>query len=75
MLGNWAAAQLGLTGDVAAAYANGLVTADLASQTSEGTLHRVSEDLAKKDISEQQVAQKMNEFLHVALAQIESGNS
>jgi hypothetical protein len=74
MLGNWAAAQLGLTGEAAVAYSNGLVTADLESQTSEATLHEVSKDLAKKGISEQQVAKKMNEFLHIALEQIESGN-
>jgi hypothetical protein len=74
MLGNWAAAQLGLTGDAAVAYSNGLVTADLENQTSEATLHKVSKDLAKKGISEQQVAKRMNEFLHIALEQIESGN-
>lgn len=74
MLGNWAAAQLGLTGDAAVAYANGLVTADLENQTSDATLRRVSNDLAKKGISEQQVAQRMNEFLHIALEQIEAGN-
>ncbi len=73
MLGNWAAAHLGLTGDAAVAYANELVTADLVSQTSDATLHKVSKDLAKKGISEQQVAQRMNEFLHIALEQIESG--
>jgi len=73
MLGNWAAAQLGLTGDAAVAYANGLVTEDLANQTSDETLHKVSRDLAKKGISEQQVAKRMNEFLHAALEQIESG--
>ena len=37
-------------------------------------LHRVSKDLAKKGISELEVAKKMNEYLHVALGQIESGN-
>jgi hypothetical protein len=73
MLGNWAAAQLGLTGEAAVAYANGLVTADLENQTMESTLHRVSKDLAKKGISEQQVGARMNEFLHAALEQIESG--
>ncbi len=73
MLGNWAAAQLGLTGEAAANYANDLVTADLESQTMDATLHRVSKDLAKKGISEQQVAKRMNEFLHVALEQIEFG--
>jgi hypothetical protein len=74
MLGNWAASQLGLTGDAAVAYANELVTADLASQSSDAILHRVSQDLAKKGISKQQVAQRMNEFLHNALEQIESGS-
>jgi hypothetical protein len=74
MLGNWAAGQLGLTGDAAAAYANELVTADLASQSSDATLHRVSQDLAKKGISKQQVAERMKEFLRKALEQIEAGS-
>jgi hypothetical protein len=74
MLGSWAAAQLGLTGDAATAYANELVTLDLENQSSDEILHRVSKDLAKKSISEQQVASKMDEFLHIALQQIEAGN-
>jgi hypothetical protein len=74
MLGNWAAAQLGLTGDAATAYANELVTANLESQSSDETLHKVSKDLAAKGISEQQVASRMDEFLHIALEQIEAGN-
>ena len=74
MLGNWAAGQLGLTGDAAVAYAHELVTADLASQSSDATLHRVSQDLAAKGISKQQVAERMAEFLHIALEQIEAGS-
>jgi hypothetical protein len=74
MLGNWAAAQLGLTGDAAAAYANELVTADLASQSSDDTVRKVAKDLAQKGIPEQQVAQKMDELFRIALEQIESGN-
>ncbi len=74
MLGNWAAAQLGLTGDAAAAYANELVTANLERQSSDETLRKVSNDLAPKGISEQQVAHRMDEFLHIALEQIEAGN-
>ena len=73
MLGNWAAAQLGLTGESASKYADDLVTADLENQTVDATLHRVAKDLANKGISEQQVAKKMNEFLHAALEQIELG--
>ena len=74
MLGNWAAAQLGLTGAAAATYANELVTANLGGHTTDETLHKVSKDLAGKGISEQQVAQKMDAFLHLALEQIEAGN-
>lgn len=74
MLGNWAAARLGLTGEAAVAYANELVTANLASQSSDDTLRKVSRDLAPKGISEQEVAQRMDELLHIALAQIEAGN-
>jgi len=74
MLGNWAAAQLGLSGDAAVAYANDLVTANLESQSREDTLRKVSKDLAPKGISEEQVAQRMDEFLHRALVQIDAGN-
>ncbi len=74
MLGNWAAGQLGLTGDAAVAYANELVTENLQSQTGEDTLRKVLKDLAPKGISQQQVAQKMDEFLAAALRQIQAGN-
>jgi hypothetical protein len=74
MLGDWAAAQLGLTGDAAAGYAEGLVTANVEKQSLEDTLRKVATDLAQKGVSEQQVAQRMEGFLHAALAQIEAGN-
>ena len=74
LLGSWAAGQLGLTGDAAVAYANELVTADLENQRSEDTLHKVTKDLAQKGISEEQVAQRMQQFFHIALEQIEAGH-
>jgi len=74
MLGNWAAAQLGLTGDAATTYANELVTANLGSQTPDETLDKVSKDLAPKGIATEQIARKMGEFLRIALVQIEAGN-
>jgi hypothetical protein len=74
MLGNWAAGQLGLTGEAAVAYANELVTANLEGQTDSDTLRKVLNDLTPRGISKQQVAQKMDELFHIALAQIESGN-
>ena len=70
LMGNWAAAQLGLTGDAAESYANELVIENLATQTSEDTLRRVSRDLASKGISEEEVARRMQEFLLVALQQL-----
>jgi hypothetical protein len=72
LMGNWAATKLGLEGDAAVAYANGLVTANLESQTVEDTLRRVFADLAPKGISKSQVAQKMQECMHIALEQLES---
>ncbi len=73
LLGNWAAAKLGLTGEAAIAYANSLVMAELEHKSREDTLHKVSRDLAPKNISEEEVASRMQEFLGVALAQIKAG--
>jgi hypothetical protein len=73
MLGNWAAAQLGLAGDAATAYANELVTANLEKQTSDDIVSKVSKDLAPKGVSAEQVGQRMVGFLHLAMEQIEAG--
>lgn len=74
LLGNWAAGQLGLTGDAARAYADELVTADLGNQSGDDTLRKVSKDLAPKGISEQQIANRIEEFYRFALEQIQAGN-
>ncbi len=74
LLGIWAASQLGLSGDAAAAYATALVTDNLADQTMDATLNKVSSDLAAKGISREQVAQKVQECLHQALAQLEAAS-
>lgn len=73
LLGNWAAAKLGLTGETANAYANALVTAELEHKSSEDSLHKVLRDLVPKGISEKEVASKMQEFLRVALQQTKAG--
>ena len=73
LLGNWAAGQLGLTGDAATAYANDLVTTNLKAQTIDEILAKVSKDLAPKGISRQRIAEMMSTFLHIALEQIEAG--
>ena len=74
LLGLWAAGQLGLSGDAAAAYATALVTDNLGNQTINETLRKVSSDLAPKGISREQVAQKCQECLHQALAQLEAAS-
>ncbi|OAF12182.1 DUF1476 domain-containing protein [Bradyrhizobium neotropicale] len=72
LLGLWAAGQLELTGDAAASYATALVTASLENRSVDETLRKVSNDLAGKGILPEQVAQKMRECLHQALAQLEA---
>jgi hypothetical protein len=74
MLGNWAAAQIGLTEDAAKAYANELVTTNLENQSDDEILRKVSQDLAQKNVSAKLVTLKMEEFYHFALSQIQAGN-
>jgi hypothetical protein len=45
----------------------------LTASSREAVLRRVANDLSKNGILEQQVAKRMNGFLHTALEQIESG--
>ncbi|AHY50565.1 hypothetical protein BJS_03414 [Bradyrhizobium japonicum SEMIA 5079] len=71
LLGLWAAGQLGLSGDAAASYATALVTDNLESQTDD-VVAKVSGDLAAKGVAREQVAQKLQECLHQALAQLEA---
>lgn len=74
MLGNWAAAQFGLTEDAAEAYANELVTMDLENQSDDDILRKVSKDLAQSNVSVEAIALKMDEFYRSALEQIQAGN-
>ncbi|PSO17087.1 DUF1476 domain-containing protein [Bradyrhizobium sp. MOS003] len=71
LLGLWAAGQLGLGGDAAASYATALVTDHLESRTIADVVDKVSGDLAAKGIAREQVALKLQECLHQALAQLE----
>jgi hypothetical protein len=73
LLGKWAAAQLGLTGEAATAYANALVAAELDHKSGEDTLHKLLKDLAPTGVSEFEIASKMEEFLRTALQQIKAG--
>ena len=72
LLGLWAAAQLGLSGDAAASYATGLVTDNLERQTIDDVVGKVSGDLAAKGVSREQVAREFQECLHQAVQQLEA---
>lgn len=72
LLGLWAATQLGLSGEAAANYATALVTSNLESQTIDDVVSKVSGDLAARGVAREQVAQKLQQCLHQALAQLEA---
>ena len=72
LLGLWAASQLGLSGNAAASYATSLVTDHLQNQTMNEVVDKVSGDLAANGIAREQVALKLQECLHQALAQLEA---
>jgi hypothetical protein len=72
LLGLWAAAQLGLSGDAAASYATVLVTDHLQSRTIDDVVDKVSGDLAGTGVGREQVAQKLQECLHQAMQQLEA---
>lgn len=72
LLGLWAASQLGLSGDAAASYATALVTDSLESRTIDDIVSKVSGDLAAKGVAREQVAAKLQECQHQALAQLQA---
>ncbi|WP_375314635.1 DUF1476 domain-containing protein [Bradyrhizobium sp. A5] len=72
LLGHWAAAQLGLSGPAAASYVTALVTDNLESRTIDGVVGKVSDDLASKGVTREQVAQKLQECLHQVIQQVEA---
>lgn len=73
LLGSWAAEKLGLTGEAAAAYARDIVLIDLDDPGAGHVIQKITQDLSEKGISEAEVLQKRNEFLHLAIEQIEAG--
>lgn len=74
LLGDWAAAQLGLTGAAATTYAKALVTSNIDQAHGDDIPDHLSKDLAPMGISEEQIRQKIGEFFPLAVAQIKSGS-
>lgn len=73
LLGLWAAEQLGLSGDEAAAYAKDVVAADFEEAGDADVLRKVAADLSAKGVTEQQIRMKMDELLTAAVIQIKAG--
>jgi hypothetical protein len=75
LLGLWVAAQLGMSGDEANAYAREVVAAEFGEAGDADVVRKVMGDLAAKDIavSEEQIRAKMNELMAQAVAQVKAG--
>jgi hypothetical protein len=75
LLGLWVAEQLGLSGDAAHAYARTVVAADFEEAGDAGVVRKVMGDLDAKGVAvtEQQIRQKLDEFLAQAVAQVKAG--
>jgi hypothetical protein len=74
LMGRWAAEKLGLTGSAADDYAREVVDAAVAAAGSGAALRKLAGDLAPKGISEQDIRNKMAEFLKLATEQVRAGN-
>jgi hypothetical protein len=74
LLGLWAAEQLGLSGDAAKTYASEVVAADF--EAAGGVVRKVSSDLAARGIKipDEELRDKMAQFLALAVAQVQAGN-
>lgn len=72
LLGLWLAEQFGLDADKAAAYAKEVVIADLDEPGIEDIMRKVMADIAARGsaVTEQQVRDKIDELLPVAIQQL-----
>ena len=75
LLGMWAAEQLGITGDAAAAYAKEVVAADFEEAGDSDVLRKVAGDFKAKGIAitDAQIRVKMDELMATAAMQVKAG--
>lgn len=71
LLGLWVAAEMGLTGEKADAYAKSVVVADLSEPGDEDVFRKVRGDLDKTKFSDHSIRQKMADLLDVATEQVQ----
>jgi hypothetical protein len=72
LLGLWAAAEMGLAGDKADAYAKSVVAADFEEPGEEDVFRKVRSDLDKTKFSDHAIRSKMADLLETAAEQIQS---
>jgi hypothetical protein len=75
LLGLWVAEQLGLSGDVANAYAREVVAAEFSEGGAAAVVRKVMGDLAENGIAvtEAQIRERMDELMALAVAQVKAG--
>jgi hypothetical protein len=74
LLGQWAAAKLGLSGEQVDAYVKAVRKADLAEKGDADVLRKIRQDFSEKgvDIPEAELSRMMAEFMASAVAAIET---
>jgi hypothetical protein len=74
LLGMWAAAEMGITGDAAQGYAREVIKADLEQPGEEDVFRKIRKDFDAKGVqrSDHQIRRKMSELMGEAIAQIEN---
>ena len=75
MLGNWAAEQLGKSGDEAAAYAKEVVASDIIEAGEHDVFRKVRADFdaAGVSVSDEEIRTAMRDFLDKAAAEVKAG--
>ncbi len=75
LLGLWAAAKLGISGEAASAYAREVVASEFSEGGDAAVVRKLMNDLAAKAIAitEPEIRTQMNEFLVQAVAQVKAG--
>jgi hypothetical protein len=74
LLGLWAAAEMGIAGDAAQAYAREVIKADLEQPGEEDVFRKIRKDFDAKGVqqSDHQIRRKMAELMGESVAQIEA---
>jgi len=74
LLGMWAAAEMGITGDAAQGYAREVIKADLEQPGEEDLFRKIRKDFDAKGVqqSDHQIRDKMSDLMSQAIAQIEN---